>query len=179
MITTPFLPPRPMMGEKLTAENVIKIAHIRRANGYSLTRKLNGDHGILESTGGGVLILWNRFGGIYSNAVDLSPWKGIGRGLLLDGEIWKQRFYPWERIDVAVNAQDRLDYAKTLCHACKVDWMYGPVDDDWLVIEAGMPGQNPRTRTYEGFVSKLITSKYTPAKTVYQECPFYIKDKWT
>ena len=143
-----IIPMRPTQGERLTPENVITVVNSYKRNGYIIQPKLNGDRGILESTKSG-LKLWNRYGGIYSaTLVDLSEWRNLHVGTILDGEIYKEikmkyKFYPFEAV-VDGSAQMRINIARQYAKA----WLFSPPSDEWL-LEQAKSNENIRTRRWE------------------------------
>ena len=171
-----FLPMRPMEGERLTAQNILAVTRMYRERGYLLQRKLNGDRGVLESRPDG-LMLWNRYGSEYSaSAVDLADWNVLPVGTILDGEVWRGEFYPFESIGPQDQAA-RIALAQHWCAFCSNPYVFGGVTDDWLMGEVTL-NADPLTRQWEGVVAKFASAKYVPLKKPHHESQAWVKLRW-
>lgn len=176
MIQTPFYPMRPMMGEKLTAGNILPVVNYYRSRGYEIQRKLNGDRAIMEVTRNDGVIFWNRYGSRYSFSVNAAPFKGLLIGTILDGENYQGTFYPFEQISTVSTTTERIRDCRLLCGMIGVPYIYGEVTNDWLMVEFTLPPS--RTRMWEGVVCKMKHRPYQPLKTADQESPEWVKLKW-
>jgi hypothetical protein len=139
---------------------------------------LNGDRGILECTHDG-LKLWNRYGSEYNaSSVDLSGWRNLKPGTLLDGEIYRGEFFCFEEIVEGKDQAWRIatGRATTMILGNK-QWVFDGITNDWLIGEVTLDA-DPRTRMWEGCVMKLANAKYVPLKKPDHESPTWVKLKW-
>jgi ATP-dependent DNA ligase len=166
---------RPTTGPKLTPANILGTVQSYRLQGYEIQRKLNGDRAMLERTAAGVR-LWNRYGGNYGFAVNLKPYRDLATGTVLDGEVYRGEFYPFEQISDGSDTVERIRDCELLCRFVGVPYLFGGVTNDWLMGEVTLPAS--RTRQFEGVVCKLASAKYVPLKTETQDSPTWTKLRW-
>lgn len=181
---TPIIPMRPVMGARLTPQNILLEVLQMKLRGYIVQPKLNGDRGVLESTPTG-LKLWNRYGTEYcAGHIDLTPWQALPPGIMLDGELYQQAFTPFEaihsnnaRLLFTPTTEGRIAGAKLACQIVHVPFLFNEPADDWLMEQVNA-AENPRTRQWEGVVCKLRTTNYLPMKKPDHESPYWTKCKW-
>jgi hypothetical protein len=167
-----------MTGPKLTIDNILAVIAEYKAKGYLVQRKLNVDRGVLEITPAGPM-LWNRYGSEYcASEVDLSAWNALP-SCILDGEVYRGEFYPFECLTCGENATQtlRIGVAENICRNAGQPYIFGGITNDWLIGEVTLD-TNPRTRMWEGCVMKLASAKYVPLKKPDNESAAWTKLRW-
>lgn len=174
----PYFPPRPAKGPPLASPTQLSRL------GFYIQPKLNGDRACLAITGDR-LVIQNRHGQLFRQPVELGPWHELlGRGqFLLDGEVWKKGFYPFEAVvlggeDISRHHADkRAMAAARLCHAVGVDWLFDSPDSAWFTEQTKVR-RGDLTRTWEGIVMKRFDSPYVAAGSATAESSHWFKVKF-
>lgn len=177
-INLPFYPMRPHKGGKITRDNVKQLYADITSGQYLAQKKLNGDRACLGVVNGQVMIT-NRHGGILKHPVaNQHDFEKLPSGTLLDGEVWKKGFYPFEALAIGgtsflherpfIREQEAIKTSKFLGHT----WLFTPPTLEWLsLLEANLP-------TFEGVVMKAVNSPYIPLGSESQESSTWVKHKW-
>jgi ATP-dependent DNA ligase len=175
-VSMPFFPMRPKSGRRITSVADVKDIFARLQSGWTVQLKINGDRGEVGITADGVYIA-NRHGSWYGLPVDLTEFKALPPGTLLDGEVLKKRFYPFEVLAYAGRSMlhstpaEREAKAKEVCKELSIPWIYEPTETVLSKLKANMP-------TIEGVVLKMAGSPYIPLATAQRESDTWIKWKW-
>jgi hypothetical protein len=99
-ITLPFFPMRPRTGRRITAANVDQVYADATSGQWHPQKKLNGDRAVLAIQDNRTMII-SRYGDLYRHPVDnINDFLKLPNGTLLDGEVWKKKFYPFEALGV-------------------------------------------------------------------------------
>jgi ATP-dependent DNA ligase len=150
---------------------------------YHWSLKLNGDRALMGIKDG-VAHYANRHGSWFKhNVVNTEAFTKRLKGTwLLDGEVYKKNFYPFELVESPdgslTNAcpSERAAKAMQICKILKVEWMYGTKDT--LKQEARNCVLELRSNPYEGVVGKLLGSKYIPLGSASRDSSSWVKRKW-
>lgn len=175
-LSMPFFPMRPKSGRRITSLTDVKDVFTRLKSGWTIQLKINGDRGEVGTNVDGVHAA-NRHGSWYGLAIDLAEFKSLPPGTLMDGEIVKKRFYPFEVLAYAGHSllqntpAEREEKAKSVCKTLGIPWIYEPTESVLSKLRANMP-------VVEGVVLKMAGSPYVPLATAAQESPTWIKWKW-
>jgi len=179
-LCAPFYPMRPYRGPKLDKTTVGQIM-AKMKLGDTIQRKLNGDRANLVVIDDQVKI-FNRYMTQFSHTVlNASDFLRLGGPTVLDGEVWKSRFYPFECVVfkglslVENGPKDREACAKHVCEKLNLPWLY-EVTEAWLQAEIKLP--HDLRSQWEGVVVKKANSPYRVLGTDAQESPFWGKWKW-
>lgn len=155
---------------------------LRFADTHVIQPKLNGDRACLAAVDG-ELWLQNRHGAFYKQSCDLTEWVPLKRGAwLLDGEVWKKKFYPFEvvildGVDIsAACPSERVTRAKELTRAVHLEWMFDMPTQSWVESQLRLP--KDLSRQWEGIVAKRRGSRYVQSGTEGTETSHWIKVKW-
>jgi ATP-dependent DNA ligase len=174
----PYFPPRPMRGPRLArwedVERFTKTHHVQP--------KLNGDRACLAAVDG-KLYLQNRHGAFYRQTCDLTEWLPLKSGTwLLDGEVWKKKFYPFEAViidglDVSATCpSERAERAKDLTMAVNLEWMFDEPTRESIEAQLKLP--HTLSRPWEGVVAKRRGSRYVQSGTEGGENTNWLKIKY-
>jgi ATP-dependent DNA ligase len=175
-LSMPMFPMRPKSGRQITSKTDVKDIFTRIKGGWTVQLKINGDRAQVGVNENGIHVA-NRHGGWYGLTVDLTEWKQLPAGTLLDGEVFKKKFYPFEVVAYEGQSLDRSTpaereaKAKWLCDQVGVDWLYEPTQSVLSKMRANMP-------TIEGVVLKMANTPYIPLSTATRESDTWIKWKW-
>jgi ATP-dependent DNA ligase len=175
-LSMPMFPMRPKSGRQIISKTDIKDIFVRRKSGWTVQLKINGDRAQVGVNENGIHVA-NRHGGWYGLSVDLTEWKSLPIGTLLDGEIFKKKFYPFEALAYAGQSLDRHTpadreaKAKELCEKAGVSWLYEPTPGILAKMRENMP-------IIEGVVLKMANTPYIPLSTATRESDTWIKWKW-
>ena len=175
-LSMPMFPMRPKSGRQITTKTDIKDIFTRMKSGWTVQLKINGDRAQVGVNENGLHVA-NRHGGWYGLSVDTTEWKSLPPGTLLDGEIFKKKFYPFEVVaydglsmDRSTPA-DREAKARWLCEKHGVQWLYEPTQGVLSKMRENMP-------VIEGVVLKMANTPYLPLSTATRESDAWIKWKW-
>lgn len=175
-VAVPFFPMRPITGPVLQDES--DIAEIEAAKDYFWQPKLGGDR-VLMAKVDGKLWFANRHGSWYSFSVENSKlWQPIPGQTLLDGEVYKKKFYPFEALVVAGKSHMRdcvtvrAQIAKELCEKYGEKFLFDPVSPDWI-----RNGISMKRTDWEGLVGKKKNSPYL-ILGVKKDSPQWVKRRW-
>ena len=175
-LSMPMFPMRPKSGRQITTKTDVKDIFTRIKSGWTVQLKINGDRALVGCNTNGLHVA-NRHGDWYKLSVDLTEWKSLPPGTLLDGEIFKKKFYPFEVVAYAGQSLDRStpaereSKAKWLCGQMGVEWLYEPKQSVLSKMRANMP-------TIEGVVLKMADAPYIPLANATRESDTWIKWKW-
>lgn len=141
-------------------------------------RKLNGDRLVVGLVGGSAIVT-NRHGGMSKSTVlNIDAFrKELPDGTVLDGELWKRNFYPFDVLAVGGESwtsrpcRERERDVRIICQTVGVKWMWD-VDDVWLSNLASNDDQ------WEGVVLKDAESHYAIAGSATREHPAWVKRRW-
>lgn len=183
--TFPFFPMRPFTGARLFDEAAIDAALALQANGeLILQKKLNGDRGVLgvlDST----VYLANRHGSFYKMTCDnTADFSDLPSGTLIDGEIYKKKFYPFEAIQIGDNklfmerdTQLRIDAAQRVCCDLGIDWLFDIPTKAWMLEQKAIADAGGDI-VWEGVVGKAPRCKYLPMASETSESANWRRMKW-
>jgi ATP-dependent DNA ligase len=178
-LSAPFYPMRPRRGLALNATTVNLV--IAKMKTDVVQRKLNGDRAVLVTHGGRVLI-FNRHNTTYSHTVlNGADFLQLGGTMVLDGEVWKSKFYPFECLVykelplVEYGPKAREQAAQQVCEKVKLPWLFG-VTEDWLRDEVKKP--HDLRSQWEGVVIKMSNAPYRVLGSESQESDTWAKWKW-
>ena len=175
-LSMPMFPMRPKSGRQITTKTDIKDIFTRIKSGWTVQLKINGDRAQVGVNENGVHVA-NRHGGWYGLSVDITEWQSLPPGTLLDGEIFKKKFYPFEVVSYDGLSLDRSTpanreaKARWLCEKHKVQWLYEPTQVVLSKMRENMP-------VIEGVVLKMANTPYLPLSTATRESDSWIKWKW-
>lgn len=175
-MSMPFFPMRPKSGRRITSVSDVKDIFTRLKSGWTVQLKINGDRGEVGITKDGIHVA-NRHGSWYGLSVDLTGFGSLPPGTLMDGEILKKKFYPFEVLAYAGRSMlqntpaEREAKAKEVCQALGIPWIYEPNECVLSKLKANMP-------IIEGVVLKMAGSPYVPLATAQRESDTWIKWKW-
>ena len=175
-LSMPFFPMRPKTGRRILTMDDVRDIITRLKDGWTVQLKLNGDRAEVGTDADGVHIA-NRHGTWYGLPVLLDSFKSLPVGTLLDGEVYKKKFYPFEVLAFGGESMlrctpaQREAQAKEVCRGLNIPWMY-EVDEGLLSkFTANMP-------MIEGVVLKMAGSPYIPLSTATRESDSWIKWKF-
>lgn len=174
----PFYPPRPLHGRPITKKNVFEFIE-RMQKTHVVQPKLGGDRAIMLVKDG-VVQVSNRHYSLYKHTVNKARWSGMPDGTLLDGEVWKKEFYPFEVVQYGTEnlsgrgmVEARVAKAKEVSAQVNLPFLFDvPTKDTKGFID--MNGTNE----WEGIVCKHKFASYRPLASAGQETPNWIKLKW-
>jgi hypothetical protein len=176
----PFFPMRPR--HSLPIRTVEDLARILAGNkDYDFSLKLNGDRACLLVQDG-VVSVQNRHGAFYKMTVNRQPFIDLQGTWLLDGEIYKKEFLPFEVIMANnLSAPDcplsRKIMAMELSNNLGIEWVYGRDNSDILSIAEKHIVRRDGS-VIEGVVGKKLGSSYIPLGSESQESAAWKKYKW-
>lgn len=178
--TMPFYPMRPIHGCSITKPEDLASLDPK----YYWTLKLNGDRACLAVVNGN-LHVQNRHGAWFKQSADFAQFRQLTGIWLLDGEVYKRSFYPFEVVvEDGKNLADecpsvRGAKAKELCRSLDVPWMYHPQLNGQLSLAAIYDAISRKVDTpIEGVVGKRLGSAYVPMGSATSETYNYVKRKW-
>ena len=178
ILSYPFYPMRPLTGPLLKSENVFDRVMERINSGSLAQRKLNGDRAIVAVKDAKVYI-FNRHMSPYKHAVsNISSFLRYST-VVLDGEVWQSKFYPFEGL--IFNGLEMCDYgpkdreslAKHVCKDVGLPWMF-EATEEWIKSEMLKP--HTLKSQYEGVVLKDGPYRTLGAET--QTSTKWSKWKW-
>ncbi len=169
-LSFPYYPPRPKAGVTLRAVSD------RDCSRYHISPKLNGDRGNLVVIDGDVHIS-NRHGSLYQfNVKNRKDFLKLPSHTVVDGEIWKGVFYPFEAVAVGGDSlmrqcpSVRAAQARELCRLVGVDWLFETPNKKWY--------SSVKLPAWEGVVKKRLGSPYVPLASATQSSTSWFKNKW-
>lgn len=173
----PYFPPRPTTGTPITIQNVRSLVEVESRR-YFLSPKLGGDRGMLLVKDRQVVVA-NRFAKIYSFTVkNAKSFLKLPDLTILDGEIWKGEFRPFEVVVVGGKSfckacpSIRSFEARRICAEIGQKYLFDlPVQKWFNRLKNNLP-------EWEGVVKKRLGSPYIPLATADQSSPYWIKSKW-
>lgn len=179
-IAMPFFPMRPATGRVLRNKGNVEefYSQVLRRNDWIVHPKLSGDRaciGILDGT----VHIQNRHGGWYGHPVkNLEDFKKLPDRTVLDGEVFKGNFYPFDCL--AVGGQSFLlegverrekrafDIVQQLGH----EWKFSRPTKAWV---ANLHANEPE---YDGVVLKRAESQYIMLGSPSQASLDWLKRVW-
>lgn len=177
----PFFPMRPFTGNRLFTREACEEAMALHDRGeLILQKKLNGDRGVVGVAEDGVHLA-NRYGAFYKMTCEgLAKFRALPVGTLIDGEIWKKQFYPFEVIQYGPtqlfnerNTQLRIDHAESICNSLGIEWLFTPPTLEWMDEWRGS------SEVWEGVVAKEPRCKYFPMASEGSESSKWRRMKWS
>jgi ATP-dependent DNA ligase len=177
-LSVPFYPPRPLHGKALTKATVFDFIK-KMSKTHLVQPKLGGDRAIVVKLGD-TLRAFNRHYGPYKQSVTLTRWANLPEGTVLDGEVYKKEFYPFEVVKygpenlMAKGPEDRAAKAKTISAEVGQPYLFDTPTPESASEFIAMDGTNK----WEGIVCTERGSRYTPLASAGQESRTWIKLKW-
>lgn len=175
-VSLPFFPMRPVTGPKL--ENASDVSEVLNNQAFYWQPKLGGDRVILAKIGDS-LYFCNRHGSWYSFKIENERlWKKLPDRTVLDGEVYKKKFYPFEcvvagGVDMTRKCVTlRAAAAKYYCEICEEEFLFSPPSEEYL-----QTGVINKPSDWEGVVGKRRNSPYT-ILGVKKDSPNWVKRKW-
>lgn len=181
-----FFPMRPTSGTPLKRDRQFErfLEHDLSDPDYVYQPKLNGDRVCV--------IVWedqafaqNRHGRWYSfRTENLQSFTEVGNLTVLDGEVYKKHFYPFEALVVngtsllAADTDERVGMAEQVCDMTGTDWKFGQPNEEWLRAIRQAELDSDETVVWEGVVRKYKKARYVPLGTDGQESDDWYKLKW-
>lgn len=141
-------------------------------------RKLNGDRALVGVADGEVKIA-NRHGRWYQHTVsNMKDFEQLPSGTLLDGEVYKKTFYPFEVLALKNQSlmnegpELRCAEAEVITEIVELPWIFGDVTLEWLQrLGENLP-------QWEGVVLKEKSSTYVPLGSETRNSTTWFKRKW-
>jgi hypothetical protein len=164
-IAMPFFPMRPAHGSVLRNQGSVStfIKNELSKHDWVIQPKLEGDRacvGVLNKN----VYIQNRHGGWYTKRVkNLEDFKKLPSGTVLDGEVFKGNFYPFDclaldgKTKMLCTASEREVLAFHVSKLLNHDWMFERPSERWV---AALRGNMP---VYGGVVLKRMGSVYVIA----------------
>ena len=175
----PFYPMRPMHGPTIKTPEDLNNLDPR----YHWTLKVNGDRasvGVVDHE----CHVQNRHGDWFKQSVaGMELYSALDGTWLLDGEVYKKTFYPFEVIvkegvSLAKECPSvRVNAARELTKVLGLQWLYGEdklVLNDWLAEAI----RRHDGTFIEGVVGRRLGSAYTPMGAATHESTKCVKRKW-
>lgn len=183
-LAMPFFPMRPTRCNdiKTPAAAAALVAKARQA-GALLQPKLNGDRVEMAKHNGQILFA-NRHGDWYKFTVkNSSVWQAVQDGTVLDGEVWKGNFYPFEALAIGPEVlvwkgpHERSRRAAQLCSELGQPYLFSEVTESSLEeLRAKWSGKdNPE---WEGVVWKDAGSPYICLGSAAKDSATWNKHRW-
>jgi len=173
----PFFPMRPANGPKLTKKLALEILEKMDEHRYIYQPKLNGDRVILAIHQRRVLAASRHYDWYSFQIANAGDFKAkLGDGTVLDGEVYKGNFYPFECLALEGRSfkqnttEEREIMAMQMCRLCKVQWMYKKPTKKWLL--------NPSLPQFEGVVRKRADFPYVLLSNATGISSGWIKHRW-
>lgn len=172
---------RPRTGVRITLTNVKQIFNTAIGGQWHAQKKFNGDRCILAVSNGQVTLV-NRHGSCLKHPVDnQADFLRLPNDTLLDGEVWKKDFYPFEALIVGGEKlfqrtpKERETAARELVTTLQHEWIFTTITLEWMT-ECVLKGD--RNPVFEGLVLKQANSPYIMLGSENQESPTWQKVKW-
>ena len=178
-VTFPFYPMRPRLGESITQANVRLALRRAKADGYLVQPKLNGDRVLVAVLEDHRVLAVTRHNSPYSfKVMNLELFAGLPAMTVLDGEVYRRQFYPFEAVAVAGESlvdsgpEERAPRARELCHRLGVAWQFDAPTARFMENRRG------NLPVWEGVVLKKLGSRYLPLGSEAQESATWVKRRW-
>jgi len=179
-LSFPLFPMRPTKGQELTASKITELM-TRMKNGDVVQRKLNGDRAVLAVINGQVQIINRRAEQFRHPALNAKDFTHVSKLMVLDGEVYKSKFYPFEAL--CVDGFSLLDQGPDVRQAAAVKisgqlglpWMFS-VTEDWLLGE--LLTEHTLRSEFEGVVLKRKGTPYRPLGSPEQDSSDWFKFKY-
>lgn len=184
-LAMPFFPMRPTRCRDIkTAAAAAEVFSKAKARGSLLQPKLNGDR-VEAAKHNGRLLFANRHGNWYNFSVkNASVWSAVEDGTVMDGEVWKGNFYPFEAMAVGSEIlvwkgpHARAAAAEKLCRDLGQEYLFPDLTLELLeALRARWSGvDNPE---WEGMVEKAAGSPYICLGSAAKESDAWNKYRWS
>lgn len=175
-VALPFFPMRPVTGPMLLNDS--HVAEVLNNQDFYWQPKLGGDRVIMARVGNEIFFA-NRHGGWYSfNVENKRDWMKVPDRTVLDGEVYKKKFYAFECVVAGgVNmtrkcVTERAAAARYMSELCGVDFIFNPPTEQYL-----KDGVVKKPSDWEGVVGKRKNTPYV-ILGVKKDSPNWIKRKW-
>lgn len=169
----PFYPMRPRHGAKLDCKSAQLV--IDKMESCLVQPKLNGDRVCVVNYNGRI-VAQNRHGREYSFSIhNRNALESIPNGTVLDGEVWKGDFYPFECLVIGNKSLMmscvtlRVKACTDICSRAGIEFVFG-FEENYLY--------SGPTDKWEGVVLKMKNKPYIPLGTSSQESSTWVKMKW-
>ena len=174
--TIPFFPMRPANGPKLTKTLALEILEKMETKRYVYQPKLNGDRALLAYVDKRIIVCNRHYGWYQFQIANAGAWiKALDSGSLLDGEVWRSNFYPFECLAEGGRSlkhntmEEREIFAMQLCRLAKVEWMFKAPTKKFL-LEPRVP--------FEGVVRKRADLPYLMLPNASGISSGWLKHRW-
>lgn len=175
-LSVPFYPMRPRHSANLNRENLNSVFEDGNLNRYVIQGKLNGDRAVLAVDSQGEVHVTNRHGGFYKMTVSTSEFADLPEDTILDGEIYKKKFYPFDIVAydgrklLFTPAAERLRLLKNVCESHDIEYIFDVTLAD---LQERIDGD-----MWEGVVLKEADSPYIMLSSETQNSDTWTKRKW-
>lgn len=179
-IEMPFFPMRPSPGVPLRDKQRVLdvLAEIKDGRTWLVQPKLNDARATLALLNGRIYVQ-NRHGRWFAKPIlNLDQWRELPNKTVLDGGVYKNRFYAFEALAMngksllCATAAEREVLAFQMSRLCCVAWLFDRPTRGWLCkLGRNMP-------MFEGVVFKRLHSPYIIAGSESQTSPLWFKRRW-